>query len=123
MREASTRLVRTWAAILVAYALLLGALAPAFAGPGAVAPPAGVICGTLPAGPADTPAPGGADHGKVCCILCTVAGPPLLPAPIVVPARRAPAVLPLVILPSRAPIAAGPPAASPGRPRAPPVAA
>lgn len=122
MREASARLVRMWAAVLVAYALLLGALAPALAGPFAVAPPAGVICGTAPAGPADTPAPGGADHGELCCILCTVAGPPTLPAPVVEPARRAAVAIAAAIPLRREPVAAGPPAASPGRPRAPPVA-
>lgn len=123
MRDVSGQLVRMWAAILVAYALLLGTLAPAFAAPPPLPTAAGVICGTLAPGSAETPAPGGADHGKVCCILCTVAGPPLLPVPVAEPARRPAEAVAAEAPPLRALTPDGPPAAAPRNPRAPPAVA
>lgn len=120
MGEGARAAFRAWATILVVWSLLFGALLPAIAA-AEPAGPAGVICSALSHDGSGRSAPAGhPDHGRLCCALCLTAG---LPG-----AAEPPTGLPLapvatvVVLAARPPPAApaARPAATPGRPRAPP---
>ena len=117
------RILRIWAAILVAYAVLLQGLAPA----AALAGPAGtalVLCSQVDRVGAGHRQPAHDDRpGLSCCLFCPAGAAPLLPGP---PAQPAVRLLQTGAAPRPAPVGAVLPATggrSPQVPRAPPLSA